>query len=388
MNNPPRTTQRRQANRSIRHTRSAQHVQRILNLLGLLSVLLLCGCHSGQTRFTLKGDVPLAGGDTLLVYGYDEWFDRVDTVVARHGRFTFTFAPDTVTPLWVAFPNGHREMVFAEKGTVTTLSGDTAAEGRLTIAGGHQNALLAEFRAMLRDTVLTTGQYQHRVDTFITGHPYDEVSVFLLKETFVRTAEPQVSEIRGLMNKMSGNLQDNVTIIDLKNRTNGLKTFASNAVLSNYHLKDTVGKELNTNHHRDTCMLITFWASWNAESRRHQAEYRALADTFAGRPFVIMGVSLDNDRETWLRAVREDSLTWTQGNGFQGWNLDMLRQLGVTRLPANVLLNPQRRVIFADLHGEDLYNRINQVVKAEEERIEAIRKAEELRKKEKNKKKR
>lgn len=382
------TTQKGPAYRSIRLISPTRLTQAARTVLSLLAVLLLCCCHSGRTRFTLKGDVPLAGGDTLLVYGNDEWFDRVDTVVARHGHFTFTFSPDTVTPLWVAFPNGHREMVFAEKGTVTTLTGDTAAEGRLTITGGYQNALLAEFRGMLRDTVLTPRQYQHCVDTFITGHPYDEVSVFLLQEAFVRTAEPQVSEIRGLMNKMSGNLQDNVAIIDLKNRTNSLKSITSNAVLSNYHLKDTVGKELNTNNFRDTCMLMTFWASWNAESRRHQAEYRALVDTFAGRPFVVMGVSLDNDRETWLRAVREDSLTWTQGNGFQGWNLDVLRQLGVTRLPANVFLNPQRRVLFTDLHGDDLYNRIHQTVKVEEERIEAAKKAEELRKKEKNKKKR
>jgi len=381
------TKHRGQVNRNTQLVRVLLKSRATQSLLSLLTVLVLCCCQGGRERFTLKGDVPLAGGDTLLVYGNDEWFDRIDTVVAHRGRFTFSFSPDTVTPLWVAFPNGHREMVFAEKNTVTTLAGDTAAEGRLTITGGRQNALLAEFRDMLRDTVITPRQYQHRVDTFITGHPYDEVSVFLLQEAFVRIADPQVGEIRGLMNKMSGNLQDNVTIIDLKNRTTGLKSTSSNAVLSNYHLKDTVGKELNTNTYRDTCMLLTFWASWNVESRRQQAEYRAMADTFAGRPFVVMGVSLDNDREAWLRAVREDSLTWTQGNGFQGWNLDMLRQLGVTRLPANVLLNPQRRVLFTDLHGEDLYRYANQAVEREEERLAAAKKAEELRKKEKNKKK-
>ena len=351
------------------------------------ALLLLCGCKGRRASFTLRADVAQAGGDTVVVYGADEWFDKVDTVVARKGRWTFTFTPDTVTPLWVAFPNGHREMVYAERGVTTTLLGDTAADGYLTVNGGRQNALLQEFRAMLRDTVLTPRQYRLCVDSFITGHPYDEVSVYLLYETFVRTPDPQIGEIRGLMNKMSGNLQDNVAVIDLKNRTSGMKASAVNAVLSNYHLKDTLGHELNTNNYRDTCMLLTFWASWNAESRLRQAEYRALADSFRGRPFVIMGISLDNDRETWLQAVRDDSLTWTQGNGFQGWNLDMLKQMGVTHLPANVLLNPQRRVLFTDLRGDELYERADQAVKREEERILMAKKAEEKRKKEIKKKK-
>ena len=355
--------------------------------LACLILLLLCGCQGGQKRFTLKGDVATLGDDTLLVYGYDEWYDKVDTLVARHGKFSFTFAPDTVTPLWVAFPNGHREVVFAEKGTTTTLVGDTASDGRLTITGGTQNGLLAEFRALTADTVLTAKELQHRADTFITGHPYDEVSVYLLQELFVRTADPSVSEIRGLMNKMSGNLQDNVSAIELKRRLNGMKASTTSLVLSNYHLKDTIGQEINTNNFRDTCMLITFWASWNRESRTRQEDYRALVDSFAGRPFVVLGVSLDNDLETWLRTVQEDSLTWPQGNGFQGWNLNMIKQLEIHSLPANVLLSPQRRVLFSNLEGETMWYRVREAVVREEERIKAAKKAEEERKKANKKRK-
>jgi hypothetical protein len=356
-------------------------------VLMCLALVMLCSCQGKRTQFTLRIDVAKAGGDTVFVYGADEWFDTVDTLSARKGKWTFTFVPDTVTPLWVAFANGHREMVFAERGVTTTLTGDTAAEGRLFIHGGTQNALLEEFRMMFRDTVLTQREIRHKVDTFITEHPYDEVSVWLLQEQYVRISNPQVNDIRGMMNKMSGNLQDNPQMIDLKSRLNGVKSSTGNVVLSNYTLRDTVGRVLNTNSFRDTCMLVTFWASWNEESRRQQEEYRALVDSFRGRPFVVMGVSLDNDKETWLRTVREDSLTWTQGNAFQGWNLDMLHQLGVTHLPANVLLNPQRRVLFSDLHGDELLERVSLQVRREEERILAAKKAEEDKKKNNNKKK-
>ena len=65
----------------------------------------------------------------------------------------------------------------------------------------------------------------------------------------------------------------------------------------------------------------------------------------------------------------------------------MLRQLNVTKLPANVLLNPQRRVLFNDLHGEELVDRVSIQVRREEERIKALKKAEEEKKRKEKKKK-
>lgn len=353
-----------------------------------LLALLLCCCHGNRDQFVLKGNVPSLGDDTLLVYGADEWFDHIDTVVARDGRFTLAFVPDTVTPLWLAFPGGHREFLFAEKGTLTTLTGDTAVAGHLTLAGGRQNDLLAAFDAVLRDTVLTLDEVQQLADSFIIKHPFDEASIYMLQRYYVRQADPSVSNVRSEMGKMSGNLQDNICIAGLRNRLEGMKSNSSSmVVLSNYRLKDPDGKVINTNNFRDTCLLVSFWASWDTLSRRELQDYRALADTFAGRPFALMSVSLDNEREAWLRAIDEDSLTWTQGNGFQGWELDMLRQLGIDRLPANVLFNAQRRTQAFNLHGDELKQKIEEVVTREEERVKAEKKAEKERQRKARKKK-
>lgn len=347
-----------------------------------LLALFLCCCHGNRDQFVLKGNVPSLGDDTLLVYGADEWFDHIDTVVARDGRFTLAFVPDTVTPLWLAFPGGHREFLFAEKGTFTTLTGDTAVAGHLTLAGGRQNDLLAAFNAVLRDTVLTFDEVQQLADSFIIKHPYDEASIYMLQRYFVQLPEASVSQIRSEMGKMSGNLQDNAYIADLRSRIEGHKsTPGGMVVLNNYRIESPEGKVISQNNLRDTCLLISFWASWHDESRRELQEYRALADTFAGRPFAMLSVSLDNEREAWLRAIDEDSLTWLQGNGFQGWELNMLSLLGIDRLPANVLLNAQRRTQGYNLHGDELKKKINEVVGREEERVKAEKKAEKERKK-------
>jgi hypothetical protein len=52
--------------------------------------------------------------DTLYIYGADALYERIDTVVAHDGEFCYTAVVDTVTPLWVLFPNKHREIVFAD----------------------------------------------------------------------------------------------------------------------------------------------------------------------------------------------------------------------------------------------------------------------------------
>lgn len=353
----------------------------------LILVTLLCSCHSRAT-FTLKGDIPSLGNDTVLVFGVNEWFDRIDTVAVHHGRFRFSFAPDTITPLWVLFSNGHREYIFAEKHTATTLTGDTAMAGALTIEGGTQNALLQEFETMVRDTVLPLKKIQQLADTFIMRHPFDEASIRILQEYLVEVPDINPSDIRAAISYLSGNLQDNPYIVDLRPRINRVRGNTNSIVLSNYHLRTPDGQHIDTSCFRDTCLLLTFWASWDKESRIRQEEYRALADTFAGRRFAIIGISLDNNREAWTRAIEEDSLTWTQGNNFQGWNLDMIQRFGITRLPANVLLNGQRRAQAFDLKGDELKEKVREVVGREEERIKEEEKAEKERLRNEKKKKR
>ena len=163
-------------------------------------MLCLCSCGDKANTFVLEGRVGKLPHDTLYIYGADALYERIDTVVAHDGEFCYTTKVDTVTPLWVLFPNKHREMVFADKGLSATLYGDTASAGHIHIEGGEQNALLRSFYNRIDS--LDAHEVVAVADSFIRANPYSEVSIYLLREYFVQVPKPDNTKIKTLIGSM------------------------------------------------------------------------------------------------------------------------------------------------------------------------------------------
>ncbi len=333
-------------------------MRRLFSLVVIL--LCLCSCKDKANVFVLEGNVRCLMDDTLYIYGADALYEHFDTVVAMDGTFRFTATVDTVTPLWVLFPNMHREMVFADKGLTATMQGDTAAVGHIRILGGEQNALLDQFH-QLTDTIEDGDRVAQLADSFIRANPYAEVSVHLLREYFVHQPQPNLTKIRTLIGSMSGNLQDNNYIRSLQQELNVYKPLGKNNVVNNYSVRDIEGKTVSTSDYKDTYLLISFWASWDEESRQRQRELIALKEKYKNRNFDILSISLDTDRGAWLQAIGEDSLTWRQACDLGGWNTAAVKRMQITHIPTNVLLNPSRRIQAISLYGDELDGKIGEL---------------------------
>ena len=330
-------------------------------LLSLVIVLLcLCSCKDKANTFVLEGNVGSLAHDTIYIYGADALYEHFDTVLATNGVFRYTATIDTVTPMWVLFPNMHREMLFADKGLTTSIHGDTAAKGHIHIVGGEQNALLSEFYQQI-DTIDSPKRIDEIADSFIRANPYSEVSVHLMREHFVHQLNPKHTKIKTLIGSMSGNLQDNNYIKQLQQSLNTYKPLAKNNIVSNYNVRDAEGKSVSISDYKDTYLLITFWASWDEESRQSHRELIALKEKYKNHNFDILSISLDTDRTAWLQAIREDSLTWRQACDFDGWNTDIVKRVQITHLPTNILLNSSRRIQAIDLYGEELDKKIGEL---------------------------
>ena len=342
-------------------------------LFSILMVLLcLCSCKDQPNpSFVLEGNVQKLSGDTiwhadsvysdtLYIYGADALYERIDTIIATNGAFHHTMDIDTVVPLWVLFPNHHREMLFADKGLSVVMQGDTAAMGHIRIVGGVQNALLQGFYQQT-DSIEDVEEIAQIADSFIRANPYAEASIHLLREYFVNVPSPNTAEIKDLIGSMSGSLQDNNYIDQLQRSLSAHKPLVKNSVVANYNVKDIEGKNVNTADYKDTYLLITFWASWDKESRQRQRELINIKEKYKKHNFDILSVSLDIDSVAWKQAIEEDSVTWRQANDLKGWNSGIVQRMHINRLPTNMLLNPQRRIQAIDLYGEALDKKIDEL---------------------------
>lgn len=337
-------------------------------LLSVIIVLLcLCSCRDKANTFVLDGRVGGLAHDTLYIYGADALYESLDTVVVRDGAFRYKTSVDTVVPLWVLFPNRHREMVFADKGLKSTMHGDTAMAGKIRIQGGEQNDLLCDFYE--RTNGFSDKEVVSVADSFIRANPYSEVSIHLLREYFVNQPTPDNTKIKTLIGSMSGNLQDNNYIKQLQRALSIHKPLSKNNTVNSYSVRDRDGKTVSSSEYKDTYLLITFWASWDEESRQRQRELIPLKEKYKDHNFDILSVSLDTDRQAWLQAIAEDSLTWRQACDFDGWETGLVQRMHITRLPTNVLVNPSRRVLSIDIYGEDLDKKVEGLIEEKKSEI-------------------
>ncbi len=83
---------------------------------------------------------------------------------------------------------------------------------------------------------------------------------------------------------------------------------------------------------------------------------------FKGKNFTILGVSLDKDRDSWKKAIAQDHLTWSHMSDLKYWNSQAVETFGFQGIPFNVLVDPSGKVIAQELRGEDLDNKLKQVL--------------------------
>ena len=77
----------------------------------------------------------------------------------------------------------------------------------------------------------------------------------------------------------------------------------------------------------------------------------------------MLGVSLDQDKEAWLEAIKKDGLSWTHISDLKQWESAAVPAYGIEGIPFNVLLDPQGKIIASGLRGEGLTAKLNEVLK-------------------------
>ncbi|KAF0132093.1 MAG: alkyl hydroperoxide reductase [Bacteroidetes bacterium] len=110
-------------------------------------------------------------------------------------------------------------------------------------------------------------------------------------------------------------------------------------------------------------LLVDFWASWCQPCRAENPNIVAIYKDFKGKGFDIFGVSFDTDKEKWMQAITDDNLTWTHVSDLKGWGNEAGKKYGVQSIPHSVLLDANGNIIAKNLRGEDLRNKIAELLK-------------------------
>lgn len=134
------------------------------------------------------------------------------------------------------------------------------------------------------------------------------------------------------------------------------------SIAPEFEMNDRFGRNIKLSNYRGKYLLLDFWASWCLPCRQEHPNLIAVYDDFKGANFDILSVSIDSKKDKWLNAIIEDGLIWSQISDLKASNGEVYQKYGIGTIPCNFLLDPQGKVIAKDLKGQDLTDKIKEVV--------------------------
>ena len=120
--------------------------------------------------------------------------------------------------------------------------------------------------------------------------------------------------------------------------------------------EDIDGKPMKLSDYRGKVIMVSFWATWCIPCRQLVPHEKALVESMKGRPFVLIGVNGDNDREQAKTFSAKEGVNWRSfwpGGAKRGIPLEW----GVSSWPtvyvidANGVIRDDGLVYFDEIYG-------------------------------------
>jgi peroxiredoxin len=154
---------------------------------------------------------------------------------------------------------------------------------------------------------------------------------------------------------------DNAFVKDIHNKVESKMRLAPGSPAPEINLPDPEGNNIALSSLKGKVVLIDFWASWCSPCRRENPNNVKLYSKYKSKGFEIYGVSLDKERSNWVKAIKDDNLTWIHVSDLRYWQSVAARQYGVGSIPFTVLIDKDGKIIEVGLRGAALEQKLEQI---------------------------
>jgi peroxiredoxin len=99
---------------------------------------------------------------------------------------------------------------------------------------------------------------------------------------------------------------------------------------------------------RGKVVLLDFWATWCPPCRDEVPNVVAAYNKYHSQGFEILGISLDQSRDSLSQFIAGNGMTWPQYFDGQGWGNSLAQRFHIHSIPQMWLLDKQGRVVTKD----------------------------------------
>ena len=220
-----------------------------------------------------------------------------------------------------------------------------ASQGDCTDLYKQMGDIQERFKEMLYNSIADNADklygYQQFIENYSMFEP-EEASALVDKLIPSFSTDMVLSQISFMINaQLSTSLGHqyidfDAPILDSKNK------FSDKASLSSYVQKNKV-------------VLLDFWASWCTPCLNEIPNLKAAYKKFKSKGFEIVSVSVDDETEDWINAVKENGMNWVQlWNGDEDVENSPAMKYAVSAIPCTFLIDADGTIIGRNLRDNEL----------------------------------
>jgi len=121
-----------------------------------------------------------------------------------------------------------------------------------------------------------------------------------------------------------------------------------------FQAKDINGKSLSLDQFKNKVVLIDFWATWCPPCVDEMPNIVKTYNKYHEKGFEIIGISLDQNENKFLRFIKDNGMTWRQYYDGKGGQNELARKYSIDSIPSTFLIDANGKIIAKNLRGSTL----------------------------------
>ncbi|MBQ2247988.1 MAG: AhpC/TSA family protein [Tidjanibacter sp.] len=338
-------------------------------LIVAAAAMMLVGCGAD---YVVKGNIEGYAGEVKLMANKST--ECFATTTTEDGSFILDV--DTKAPLFANLVLGEKsKMIFVEKGEVV-VEGSLEDFDSLKVSGTPANeanaAYMEQMQKLVSDYMAATDEdakdsilkaYDDHIANTYEANKDNIFGLYLLaSQIYYEMTPDEILEAVAVLPKA---LQKSQGAVTLKNHAEAIKRVEVGQKFIDLELPDKDGNmvKLSDVLAANKYVLLDFWASWCGPCMGEvpylvadYAEYHPLG-------FEIYGVSLDKNREPWVKTMESKGLVWPNVSELMYWQDPSAQKYAVRSIPSNFLIASDGTIVARNLRGEALGEKLAELLK-------------------------